>query len=261
MDAVPFFSGFASQIPSLLISLPVILLALSVHETAHGFVALKLGDPTARNLGRLTLNPLKHIDIIGFLCMLLFHFGWANPVPINTRNFKKPRRDMALTGLAGPVSNVLMAILSVLLLRLLLLIAIPLCGEDVQVVQAAYLSGEAYTVSARFVVFSILAYMLYLGMILNLSYALFNLIPIPPLDGSRIFYVFLPSKWYFGLMKYERIIAVVMLIGLWTGIITLPLNWAISGISGGLMHLTGMASGSETYRALSWMMYHINSFI
>lgn len=89
-------NSFLNDLPAFLLSLPIILFALSAHETAHGYVAYRLGDPTARNLGRLTLNPLKHLDPIGFLCMVFFHFGWAKPVPINTRNFKNPRRDMAL---------------------------------------------------------------------------------------------------------------------------------------------------------------------
>ena len=102
---------------SMLLALPIVLLSLSLHETAHGFVAWRLGDPTARNLGRLTLNPIKHLDPLGFLCMLLAGFGWANPVPINSRYFKKPRRDIALCSLAGPLSNLLLAFVFLLLLR------------------------------------------------------------------------------------------------------------------------------------------------
>ena len=102
---------------SILLSLPIVLLSLSLHETAHGFAAFRLGDPTARNLGRLTLNPIKHLDPIGFLCMLLAGFGWAKPVPVNSRYFKNPRRDMALVGLAGPLSNLLLATVFLLLLR------------------------------------------------------------------------------------------------------------------------------------------------
>ena len=105
-----------------LLSLPIILLALSVHEASHGIMANKLGDPTAKNFGRLTLNPLKHIDPFGFLCMLFFHFGWAKPVPVNSRYFKKPRRDMALTATAGPVSNILISLIFAGLLRLDLLL-------------------------------------------------------------------------------------------------------------------------------------------
>ena len=110
----------------LLLSLPIIFLIISVHETAHGYVAYKLGDPTAKNLGRLTLNPLKHLDPLGFASMVLVGYGWANPVPINTRYFKKPRRDMALTGAAGPLSNLLLAIVFAVLLRLSILLPINL---------------------------------------------------------------------------------------------------------------------------------------
>ena len=109
--------GVREFLISTLLSLPIVFLALSVHETAHGYVAYKLGDPTARNLGRLTLNPIKHIDPIGFICMVLCGYGWAKPVPVNTRYFKKPKRDMALTGLAGPLSNLILAIIFALLYR------------------------------------------------------------------------------------------------------------------------------------------------
>ncbi len=114
------FSSLIENLPIILLGLPAVLLALSFHEMCHAFAANKLGDPTARSLGRMTLNPFKHIDPIGFICMLLFHFGWANPVPINTRYFKKPRRDMALSSAAGPLSNLLLGIISALVLRLAL---------------------------------------------------------------------------------------------------------------------------------------------
>ena len=96
---------FLSIFVSLLLSLPIMMLALAIHETAHGYVAWKCGDNTAYNLGRLTLNPLKHLDPVGFLCLLIFGFGWAKPVPINTRNFRNPKRGMALSALAGPAAN------------------------------------------------------------------------------------------------------------------------------------------------------------
>ena len=96
-----FLTNFMRELPLYLLSLPVVLLALSIHESAHGYAAYRLGDPTARNLGRITLNPVKHFDLLGFLSMLVFHVGWAKPVPINSRYFKNPRRDMALTGAAG----------------------------------------------------------------------------------------------------------------------------------------------------------------
>ena len=102
-----------SYLVALLLSLPVVLLSLSLHECAHGYVAYKCGDPTARNMGRLSLNPMRHLDPVGFGCMLLVGFGWANPVPVNTRYFRKPKRDMALTALAGPLANLSLAFLAV----------------------------------------------------------------------------------------------------------------------------------------------------
>ena len=98
---------------------PCVLIALTFHEFAHGYMAYKLGDPTAKNLGRLTLNPLKHLDPIGTICMIFFHFGWAKPVPINSRYFKKPRRDMALTAAAGPIMNFILALFGMLVCRIL----------------------------------------------------------------------------------------------------------------------------------------------
>ena len=193
-----------SAIISLLLSLPIVLIALCVHETAHGFAAYKLGDPTARNLGRLTLNPIKHLDPIGFLCMVLFGFGWAKPVPINTRYFKKPKRDMALTGLAGPVSNLLLALLFAILLRL-------------AIQYGFYLfNGTVYSVVQIFLI---------LGVRMNITLAVFNLLPIPPLDGSRIFLVLLPTDLYFKIMRYERYIYIALLFALAFGLLDTPIQY------------------------------------
>ncbi len=253
--------NFISQLPTLLLSLPVILLSLSVHECCHGYAAMKLGDPTARNLGRLTLNPFKHIDPIGFICMVLFRVGWANPVPINTRNFKKPRRDMALSALAGPASNVLLAFLFGGLLRVSLWLTEMWFVDDLNAIARAWSTGTSFTVSNGFIIMAIVVIMLYLGITINFSYAIFNLIPVPPLDGSRIFYVFLPSKWYFGIMKYERIIALVMLALLWFGVLSIPLSWAVGGLENLVFALFGMKAGSEPYAALLCINYYISSFI
>lgn len=236
-------NNFIENLPQILLSLPIVLIALSFHELAHGFVAMKLGDNTAKNLGRLTMNPLKHIDIIGFISMVLFHFGWAKPVPIQSRNFKKPRRDMALTGLAGPVSNIILAIISVLLLRLVMLIMGVAMPNEINLCIKALFLGSFSSISASvpFIIMSIISYMLYLGVILNLSLALFNLIPIPPLDGSRIFYVFLPANLYFGIMKYEQYISMAMfLLLMFTDIVTYPLSIAIDWLANGLCTLTAM---------------------
>ena len=253
--------GFISQLPVYVISLPVILLALSVHEASHGLAAYYLGDPTAKNLGRLTLNPLKHLNPIGFLMMLLFHVGFANPVPINSRNFKNPRRDMALSALAGPVSNLLMAVLSAVVLRLLLLLAGAWMQGDFLTIYNGYLTQGGYAISPLGTVLAILVYMADLSISLNIGLAIFNLIPIPPLDGSRILYVFLPPKWYFGIMKYEQIIMIVMLLLLWQGAFNVPLSLAREGLSSLLYTMTGMGASTEPNTYLNLIYYHIYSLL
>ena len=204
-----------------ILSIPVVLIALVFHEVSHGYAAYKLGDPTARSLGRLSLNPLKHLDPIGALCMLLFRFGWARPVPINSRYFKKPRRDMAITAFAGPLCNFILAFLS------LLLYYVAFWG--------------CFHLSVNFqlsdFISKFLAYLLVFLQIshaMNLSLGIFNLIPIPPLDGSRVLYVFLPPKYYFGVMKYERYISFALLVLLWAGVLDVPLSALVSLVSRGM---------------------------
>lgn len=179
-----------SFIIQLLLTLPIIILSLTVHECAHGYIAKKLGDPTAENLGRLTLNPLKHLDPFGVLFMLLFGFGWARPVPVNARNFKKPRRDMALTAVAGPVSNLLLATVFAILYETAYTV----------MKKSAEAGGGTGTLGMTVMLF------FSLGLQLNVFLAIYNMLPVPPFDGSRFFYVFLPVKWYFKVMKYERYI-------------------------------------------------------
>ncbi len=186
---------------SLILSLLSVLLILPLHELAHGFVAYKLGDPTAKNLGRLTLNPIKHLDPIGALSLVLLRVGWAKPVPINTRYFKKPKRDMALVALAGPLTNLILAFLLVPLwlgLRNLYISTY---------VDASFLSRVLYTLIN------------FIGIlhIINISLAIFNLIPIPPLDGSRILSAFLPVKANMWIYKNERKIHLALLIWLFAG--------------------------------------------
>ncbi len=201
-----------------LLILPIILISLPVHESAHAIVSNKLGDPTAKSLGRITLNPIKHFDLVGFLCMMFFRFGWAKPVPINARNFKKPRRDMALSALAGPVSNLLLGFLGVILMNVAMLIfsGVPL--------------GSGRTLNAAWVTVEFF----YLFAYLNINLAVFNLIPVPPLDGSRILYVMLPPKLYFGVMKYERLISLAIIFLVFFGLLSGPLSKITSAIFYGM---------------------------
>lgn len=190
-----------------LLCIPAALISLTVHEYFHGYAAYKLGDPTAHALGRLSLNPLAHLDPIGTLCMVLFHFGWAKPVPVNPRHFRDPRKGMAITAAAGPLSNLLLAVFSALLFLLTGKLAVALLP---------YISENAFLLNF-FIYFQLFFQVLHT---LNLTLCVFNLIPLPPLDGSRILYVFLPPKYYFGVMKYERTIRLVLLIALALGAFT-----------------------------------------
>lgn len=177
----------------------VIFCVLPIHEYAHALVATKLGDQTARLSGRLTLNPLAHIDPIGAIMILLAGFGYAKPVPVNIRNFKDRKVGMALTAIAGPISNLIMGFLSLVLLRLLMFVM-----PESTVKEVIYL----------FLIFSA-------G--ININLAVFNLLPIPPLDGSRLATLFLPDRIYYKIMQYERYIILVVLVLMLTGVLTTPL--------------------------------------
>ncbi len=172
-----------------LLSALAVLIILTIHEYSHGYAAYKLGDDTARNYGRLTLNPIKHLDPVGAVCMLLFHVGWAKPVPINPRNFKKPKRDFALTALAGPAANLIMGFISALIYLLLYAVL-----RDVRFANDGFLFQLANN-ALLFV---------WLFHSINIGLGIFNLIPIPPFDGSRLLNVVLPEKTYFAVMKHER---------------------------------------------------------
>lgn len=188
-------------IVQLLLIMPIILFSLSFHETAHGYVAYKCGDPTAHNLGRLSLNPLRHLDPIGFLSMLLIGYGWAKPVPVNARYFRNPKRGMAITAAAGPISNLLLGLIATVLSAFLLVLS-------VRMQTAVHIAP----ILLRFVDY--LYTVCYLSAYLNFVFAFFNLIPLPPFDGSRIALLFLPQKYYFKIMRYERQIMFGLLITL-----------------------------------------------
>ncbi len=177
------------------ISALVVLITLTIHEYAHALAAYKMGDPTARNLGRLTLNPLKHLDPVGAICMILFHIGWAKPVPINARNFKNPRRGFAVTALAGPITNLIASFIFAFIYLVM----------GAVLTEIEYSNEFSLRLAENFLLF------LYLFHIINLGIALFNLIPVPPLDGSRILGLLLPPKHYFAIMRHERTIYFILL--------------------------------------------------
>ena len=184
-----------ATIITLLLGLPIIMLSLSLHELSHGFVAYKLGDGTAKAFGRLTLNPIKHLDPLGTVFMVFFGYGWAKPVPVNSRNLKKPKRDIALVSLAGPVSNILLAFVF----------------AGIYVLMWSLFPEEVYFGLAlkKASVTGIITLMSRLGIIYNVGLAIFNLIPLPPLDGSNILVSILPQKSavkYLEVRKYTRYI-------------------------------------------------------
>lgn len=187
------------------VQLLAVLFCLTVHETCHGLAALALGDPTAKRQHRLSLNPLRHIDWFGLLMMLVAGFGWARPVPVNPNYFKKPRQGMALTALAGPASNLLLALLLLIPARLIY----------------TYAHYSVFNQTALDFLTSTAA--------LSIGLGLFNLIPIPPLDGSKVLAVLLPERAYRWLMRYERfsIFALWLLVALGVGgrYMSLAIRW------------------------------------
>lgn len=202
------FSYLNSQLIQLLVSVPAVLLCLSVHEACHGYMAYALGDPTAKHAGRLTLDPIRHLDPIGTICLLFFHVGWAKPVPVNPGNFKHPRRDIALVSLAGPVSNFLLALVALFLYY-------PLRLAESSIVMT-------------------IALMLYMVAVMSIGLGVFNLIPVPPLDGSKILLSFLPRKYEWKFAQYQQFIQFGLLILLVLGVLNTPIRFFVNLIYQGL---------------------------
>ena len=189
----------------LLLLIPVLLFSLTVHELSHGFIALLLGDRTAKNMGRLTLNPIAHIDWIGFLMLMTVGFGWAKPVPVDMRYFENPKRGMALTALAGPISNIILAFISAFTF--------------------VFLATKFGTNLNNYVKLYLILMVQY-----NCVLAMFNFIPIPPLDGSKILAAFLPNRAYFTLMQYEQYGMFILIILLYLNILSPILRTGIDNL-------------------------------
>ena len=190
------------------------LVCISFHETCHGLAALALGDPTAKRAGRLSMNPLKHIDLMGLVLMVTVRFGWAKPVPVDPRYFKKPKLGMAITALAGPVSNLVLSIAALML----------------------YAACDFYyQYTGMELLYWVETFLIYTA-VLSVGLGVFNLLPIPPLDGSKILFSFLPDRVWLRLMRYERYGSLVLMCllvlgvldGVLTGARTAVLDWLCS---------------------------------
>ena len=209
---------FQDVLMRILASVIIIFTVLPLHEYAHGWAAGKLGDKTAKYSGRLSMNPLDHVDPLGALGILLFGFGWAKPVPVDPRNFKNPKSGMAITAIAGPISNLLAAFVGAVLLRLLILIS-------------GILPISIFVGAATFFRYYIM---------INIGIAVFNLIPLPPLDGSKILEAFLPDRIIYKYAQYQGIISLVLLALILLGVLSVPLSYLQYYIYTGMMHIVGL---------------------
>ena len=194
----------------LLVTASAAILCITFHETCHGLAALALGDPTAKNRGRLSLNPLKHVDLAGLLMLMIAKVGWAKPVPVDARRFKNPRVGMAIVAIAGPLSNVLLS-------------AIAAAGYTMSMFYAIYLEQAWLAWLGDF---------FYYVFFISAGLAVFNLLPVPPLDGSKVVFSFLPKELYWKLMRYERYGMFLLMGLLLTGMLDVPLNFLREGLTG-----------------------------
>lgn len=205
-------------IVSMLLSLPALFLALSIHEFSHGYAAFRMGDPTAKHYGRLSLNPMAHFDLIGAICLLIFHFGWAKPVPINSNNFKDRKKGIIIVSLAGPLSNLVTALISTV----------------------AYGFFIKYTYLFQYEWVYYIGEMIKNCILLNIGLMIFNLIPLPPLDGSKVLMEFLPYKARNVMYEIERYSFLILILLMNTSFmqrLLLVLNGAMISVANAILRM------------------------
>ncbi|MCM1055256.1 MAG: site-2 protease family protein [Bacteroides sp.] len=223
LDLITQSASSALMVVQIFVCFVIIFAVIPLHECAHAWTAKALGDPTPDKSGRLSLNPLLHIDIMGTFAVLLFGFGWGRPIPVNpyrcTRT--KPRAATALIALAGPFANILIAYIAMIAEKIILY-------SNMEIILSGKESPEYYLYYAAAQVVSTSIYL-----------AVFNLLPVPPFDGARFFMIFLPTKLYIRIMKYERAIMTVIMLLFLFGVFNLPMAFLSSSISQGLFYATG----------------------
>lgn len=207
---------------SILINVPITLIALTGHEFAHGWVSTKLGDPTPKMQGRLTFNPLAHLDVVGTLLMIFTGFGWAKPVSVNPRYYKDTKKGMALTAAAGPLANLIMAFIALLIYAILF------------AVNRKFGLGIDGAVEAVGFIARIFA-------VRNLCFMVFNIIPIPPLDGAKVLGMLLPDGAYYKMLQYERYSMILIMVLSLTGVFSSIIGTGVNIVMNGILNLLNLA--------------------
>lgn len=211
-----------SGIEDLLYTIPAVLVAISMHEFAHGYVSYKLGDPTPKQSGRLSLNPFRHLDLVGTLCLMFFHFGWAKPVMVNPYYYKKRKMGMLMVALGGPLMNFIIAFISLFGMGIIIKVTGGYIGSSIVMF-----------------LFDLLNYMV----VINLGLGVFNLIPVPPLDGSKVLGAVLPEDKYFKYMQYERYGSLLLILLLGVGVLSTPLNFVTGLLNNGMVTIVSLILG------------------